>query len=441
LDEYLTFFTGTAHNHAITTAPWSAVDHKSMNIGKELKREIRLETGMRFGRSTPTVTEVRESTRQVLECKLKQKRLKLDSNEKDELIQAIFDDLLGFGPIEQLLRDNDVVEIMINGPFRIYVEQKGKKILSDAQFDDEDHLRTCLEKMLALANRRLDESSPYVDFSLQDGSRVNAIIAPVAVNGSAITIRKSLKTITCLEDLVRLKTIDARMSRFLQAAMKAKLNILFSGATGAGKTATLNVLSSEIAPGERIITIEDALELRLNQQHVIRLLTRGNNIEGKGAITIRQLFSNTLRMRPSRIIVGEIRGEEAMDYLQAINSGHDGTLGVLHASTPGDAIGRLETLAMYAGLSLPSAEIRRQIASGLNLILQHEQLANGSRKITYITEVIGLKDGNVALNDIFRYEITGQLESGEVTDEFKLIGKPANLERFKKRGIRVEEIF
>jgi pilus assembly protein CpaF len=412
-----------------------------MNMDKELKREIRVEAGMRFGRSNPTAAEVKDSVRQVLELKLKQKKLKLDSNDSEKLINAVCDDLLGYGPIEELLRNNGIAEIMINGPHQIYIELKGRKILSEIQFDDENHLRTIVERMLATAHRRLDESCPFADFSLTDGARVNAIISPLSVNGSTITIRKFLSTLARVEDLVRLKTMDESMGRFLGAAIKAKLNILFVGATGAGKTATLNVLSSEIAPDDRIITIEDALELRLNQKHVIRLLTRSENIEGKGAVTVRQLFGNTLRMRPSRIIVGEIRGEEALDYLQALNSGHDGTLGVLHASTPIDAVGRPETMAMYAGLNLPSFEIRRQIGSGLNLIVQHEQMVDGSRKITYITEVNGMKDGQVALNNIFRYEVTDILESGEVIGEFKRIQKPANLDRFKKRGIKIEDIF
>jgi len=299
-----------------------------------------------------------------------------------------------------------------------------------------------MEKMLVMAGRRLDESSPYVDFSLKDGSRINAIISPLAVDGSTVTIRKFLDSLKSLDDLVRLKTINEPMSRFLRAAIQGKLNIIFSGATGAGKTATLNVLSHEIAPDERIITIEDALELKLNQRHVVRLLTRANNIEGKGAVSVRQLFSNTLRMRPSRIILGEIRGEEALDYLQAVNSGHDGTLAVLHASTPADVVGRLETMAMYAGLELPSSELRRQIASGLNLIIQHEQLADGARKITYLTEIGGIKeDGELILNDLFRFEITGRADNGEVTGEFKLVNQPVNLTRFKKRGVRLDDIF
>jgi pilus assembly protein CpaF len=350
------------------------------------------------------------------------------------------DDLQGFGPLEQLLRDETITEIMVNGPGGIYIEKRGKKALSTVEFDDEAHLRTMLERMLVQAGRRLDESSPYVDFSLKDGCRINAIISPLAVNGSTITIRKFLGGLTSLNHLIELKTINEQMAAFFRAAIKARLNIVFAGATGAGKTATLNVLSHELTPDERIITIEDALELKLSQDHVVKLLTRPNNIEGKGAVTVRQLFSNTLRMRPTRIILGELRGEEALDYLQAVNSGHDGTLAVLHASTPADVIGRIETMAMYAGLNLPSSEIRRQIASGLNLIIQHEQLADGSRKITYITEVAGMKDGEIILNDIFRFEFEGLNENGQVIGEFKLINSPVNTERFKKRGIRIEEI-
>jgi pilus assembly protein CpaF len=409
-------------------------------IDKELKRDVRMETGMKFGRNTPSAAQVRETARQVLETRLKQKPQPLTPAEKETVINAITDDLLGFGPLEQLLRDENITEIMVNGPAGIYIEKCGKKILSTVEFDDEAHLRTMLEKMLVQAGRRLDESSPYVDFSLKDGSRINAIISPLAVHGSTITIRKFLGGLTSLDHLIELKTINEAMAAFFRAAIKARLNIVFAGATGAGKTATLNVLSHELSPDERIITIEDALELKLSQAHVVRLLTRPNNIEGKGAVSVRQLFSNTLRMRPTRIILGELRGEEALDYLQAVNSGHDGTLAVLHASTPADVIGRLETMAMYAGLNLPSSEIRRQIASGLNLIIQHEQLADGSRKITYITEVAGMKDGEIILNDIFRFEFGGLDENGQVIGEFKLINRPVNTERFKKRGIRIEEI-
>lgn len=411
-----------------------------MPIDKELKREVRLETGMKFGRNTPSLLQIKDGVRQSLENRLKLKKQQLAPAEKESLINAITDDLAGFGPLEPLLHDESITEIMVNGPAGIYIEKRGKKTLSDIEFDDESHLRSMLEKMLAQTGRRLDESSPYVDFSLPNGCRINAIISPLAVNGSAITIRKFLDGLSSLDHLMELKTINAQMASFLRAAVQARLNIVFAGATGAGKTATLNVLSSELAPDERIITIEDALELKLSQAHVVRLLTRPNNIEGKGAVSVRQLFSNTLRMRPTRIILGELRGEEALDYLQAINSGHDGTLAVLHASTPADVIGRLETMAMYAGLNLPSTEIRRQIASGLNLILQHEQLADGSRKITYITEVAGIKNGEIILNDIFRFEFAGLTEKGAVMGDFKLVHQPANTERFRKRGVRIDQI-
>jgi pilus assembly protein CpaF len=412
-----------------------------MSLDKELKREIRVETGMSFARGTPTPAEVKAAVRQMLESKLKQKRLQLDASIRENVISEICDDLLGFGPVQPLLNDPGITEIMVNGPRKIYVEKAGRKTLSAQQFDDEAHLRAILDKMLALAGRRLDESSPSVDFSLQDGTRINAIIAPLAVDGSTITIRKFLDTLGTLDDLRRLGTINEPMSRFLRAAVKAKLNMLFSGATGSGKTSTLNILSAEIAPDERIITIEDALELKLSQQHVVRLLTRPMNIEGKGGISVRHLFSNTLRMRPSRIILGEIRGEEALDFLQAVNSGHDGTLAVLHAATPTDAIGRLETMAMFAGLDMPASELRRQIASGVQLIIQHEQLADGARKISYLTEVNGLQGGNVVLNDLFRHEITDITAEGRVTGQFRTVNKPADLSRFRKRGISIDGIF
>lgn len=412
-----------------------------MSIDSELKKEVRLETGNRFGRGTPAVPEIKAAARNILETKLRQRRLQMDPVAVERLLAAICDDMLGWGPLNPLLQDSTITEIMINGPKNIFIEKKGRKVLSNVEFDDEGHLRSILDKMIGPTGRRLDESSPYADFSLKDGSRVNAIIAPLAADGSTITIRKFLDTLSTLDDLVRLRTLSPKMAEFLDAAIKAKLNIVFAGATGAGKTATLNVLSRSIAPDERIVTIEDALELNLQQDHVVRLLTRPSNIEGKGAITVRQLFSNSLRMRPTRIIVGEIRGEEAIDYLQAMNSGHDGTLAVLHASTPTDVVGRIETMAMFADLNIPSAEIRRQIASGLNLIVQHEQLADGSRKITYVTEVAGMADGSILLNDIYRFHIDEISASGEITGEFKLVAAPRHTERFRKRGIKLDAIF
>ena len=411
-----------------------------MNYDKELKKEVRLETGTRLGRATPSPAEVKNLARQILESKLRQRRTQMDPYAAEALLNAVCDDMLGWGALTPLMKDNEITEIMINGPRQIYIEKKGRKMMSDIQLDDEGHLRSLLDKMIGPSGRRLDESSPYVDFSLKDGSRVNAIISPLAADGSTITIRKFLGSLSSLNDLVGYRTITPQMGRFLEACIKAKMNMVFAGATGAGKTATLNVLSGSISDDERIITIEDALELKLNQDHVVRLLTRASNIEGKGAVTVRQLFSNSLRMRPTRIILGEIRGEEAIDYLQAMNSGHDGTLAVLHAATPTDVIGRLETMATFAGLNIPSAEIRRQIASGLHIIVQHEQLADGARKITYITEVSGMENGSVILHDIFRFVINDITDSGQIIGEFKLVDRPQNTERFRKRGIKLDEI-
>jgi pilus assembly protein CpaF len=338
--------------------------------------------------------------------------------------------------------DPAITEIMINGPFKIYIEKNGKKVFTDVKFDDEAHLRYIVEKMLQPTGRRVDESSPYVDFSLGDGSRVNVILPPLSVGGATVTIRKFLRSIEKIDDLVTLNTIDARMAEFLVACIKAKVNILFSGATGSGKTTALEVLSSYINPAERIITIEDALELTLRQEHVIRLLSRPPNIEGKGEVTIRDLFRNTLRMRPTRIILGEIRGEEAMDYLQALSSGHRGCLAVIHASSPSDALARLETLALYAGLNLPAWALRAQISSGLDLIVQVEQLIDGSRKMTYLTEVEGIKENQIVLTNLFRYEIEGVSEGSSVVGKFKALGKPTFLPLFRKKGIPLnEEIF
>jgi pilus assembly protein CpaF len=318
--------------------------------------------------------------------------------------------------------DPGITEIMVNGPYKVYIEKSGKKVLSGVEFDDESHLRYIVEKMLAPTGRRVDESYPYVDFSLEDGSRINVIIPPLAVGGAVATIRKFLSTIEKIEDLVRLGTIDGRMADFLVACIKAKVNILFSGATGSGKTTTLEVLSSYLDPQERIISIEDALEISLRQEHVVKLLTRSPSIEGKGEVTLRDLFRNTLRMRPTRIILGEIRGAEAMDYLQALNSGHRGCLSVIHASSPQDALGRLETMALYAGLNLPPRVIRQQIASGLNLIIQHEQMPDGSRKITHLTQIAGLKDEHIILEDMFFFEIEGMDREGRVKGGWRTTG-------------------
>ena len=357
-----------------------------------------------------------------------------------KVIKELSDDFLGYGPISEFLKDKEVTEIMINGPFQIYIEKGGKKYLTDVTFDDSAHLRYIIEKMISPSHRRLDESSPYVDLSLPDGSRVNVIIPPLSAHGAIVTIRKMMHIIEKIEDLIGLGTLDERMAKFLVACIKGRINIIFSGATGSGKTTTVEALSYYIDNEERIITIEDTLELSLRQKHLVRLLTRSFNIEGKGEITARNLFVNSLRMRPSRIILGEIRGEEAMDYLQAINSGHKGSLAVIHASTPLDALMRLETMALYAGLNLPIRAIRKQIASGLNLVVQQEQLIDGSRKITYITEVEGFDNNEIIIKDLFRYDIESMGDdSKKVKGKFIALGVPSFYTNFKKQGIVLKE--
>ncbi|MDP2923036.1 MAG: CpaF family protein [Candidatus Omnitrophota bacterium] len=407
---------------------------------KEIKKELRKELSFLGSDSKLTVEIVKDRITRIFDFWEKEKNRTIDSAAKEIVIKELCDEFLGWGPLQALMNDPRVTEIMINGPHKVYIEKDGKKMTTDVKFDDETQLRHSVEKMLIPAGRRVDESYPYVDFALNDGSRVNVIIPPLSVGGATVTIRKFLRSINQIEDLVKLGTIDNRMAKFLVACIKAKVNILFSGATGSGKTTTLEVLSSYINPAERIIVIEDTLELTLRQEHVVRILTRPPNIEGKGEITIRDLFINTLRMRPTRIILGEIRGAESMDYLQALNSGHRGCLAVIHASSPFDALTRLETTALYAGLYMPVWAIRKQIASGVDLIIQHDQLTDGSRKITYMTEVLDRLEGEeIILKDIFRYEIDKVDEEGRVQGAFRAKNIPIFFPLFKKKGVELSE--
>jgi pilus assembly protein CpaF len=354
-------------------------------------------------------------------------------------IKELCDDFIGFGPIQDLLDDPHVTEIMVNGPFSIYVERSGRRSLTDKVFDDEQHLKYTIDKMIAKTGRRVDESLPFSDFSLKDGARVNVTIPPISVDGISVTIRKLVESVSSMENIVQLGTLDVRMANFLIHCLRGRVNMLFSGATGSGKTTTISLLSAYIDDNERILTIEDTLELNLKQGNLRRLLTRPANIEGEGEIGIRHLFVNALRMRPSRILLGEIRGAEAMDYIQALNSGHRGALAVLHAATPEDAVTRLETMALYAGLNLPNWVIRRQIASGLDIIVQHEQLPDGSRKITHITELVGLDNNEVVLKDIFRYEVESMGADSVIKGRFVAVNPPSFLEKIRRMGIEMED--
>jgi pilus assembly protein CpaF len=362
--------------------------------------------------------------------------------EKNRIIGEIRDEMLGLGPIEPLLKDDSITEVMINGPKKIFVERLGKLTLTDVQFHDDNHLMNIIERILTPIGRRVDEASPLVDARLADGSRVNAIIPPLALLGPCVTIRKFSKNPYSVENLIAFNTMDKRMAIFLRACVKARMNILVSGGTGSGKTTTLNVLSSFIPNDERIVTIEDAAELRLQQDHVVTLESRPANLEGKGAIAIRDLVRNALRMRPDRIIVGEVRSGEALDMLQAMNTGHDGSLTTAHANTPRDALTRLETMVLMSGLDLPVRAIREQIASAIDLVLQQSRIRDGSRKVTYITEVQHMEGNTITTQDIFRFVQTGIDEDGKSVGHFEPTGlQPNFLDKFKMNGIELPDGF
>lgn len=358
--------------------------------------------------------------------------------DRNSLVSDVSDEIFGLGPIEPFLKDDTITEIMINGPKKIFIEKMGKLHLTKVYFQDNTHLMHIIERILTPLGRRVDESSPLVDARLADGSRVNIIVPPLALNGPCVTIRKFSRNPLTMENLVNFGTLDENMSFFLQACVKAKLNVLVSGGTGSGKTTTLNALSSFIPNNERIVTIEDAAELRLQQKHVVTLEARPENIEGKGAVTIRDLVRNALRMRPDRIIVGEVRSGEALDMLQAMNTGHDGSLTTAHANNPRDALRRLETMVLMAGVELPVRAIREQISSAIDLIMHQSRIRDGSRRITYISEVQGMEGDVIILQDIFRYVQTGIDENGRVEGRFTATGmQPGFLEKFQMNGIEI----
>lgn len=383
---------------------------------------------------------LRERILQVLSEESPKANISLTQREIDALSQTLLDDMIGFGPIQPLLDEEDISEVMVNGPLQIYYEKKGKLILSDIKFKDNDHVMRIIERIVAPIGRRIDESVPYVDARLPDGSRVNAIIPPLALNGPTVTIRKFKKEALGIADLVKFGTLTQEMADFIEACIKIRLNIVVSGGTGSGKTTTLNILSSFIPEDERIITCEDAAELQLRQPHVVRLETRPANIEGKGEVKMRDLIKNTLRMRPERVIVGECRGGEALDMLQAMNTGHDGSLTTGHANTPRDMLSRLETMVLMAGMDLPVRAIREQISSAVHMIVQQSRLKDGSRKITYLTEIQGMEGDKVVTQDIFRFEQTGVDEKGKIIGRLKPTGiRPKFATKFAESGIKLPQ--
>ena len=363
-------------------------------------------------------------------------------SERGRIVSDLRDEMLGLGPIESLLKDPSITEIMVNGPKKVFIERMGKLQLSGVQFHDDAHVMNIIERILSPIGRHIDESTPLVDARLKDGSRVNIIIPPLALCGPCITIRKFAQKALSVENLISFGTLDRKMADFIKACIQARINILVSGGTGSGKTTTLNVLSSFIPENERIVTIEDAAELKLQQTHVVTLESRPANIEGSGQITIRDLVKNALRMRPDRIIVGEVRSGEALDMLQAMNTGHDGSLTTAHANTPRDALSRLETMVLMAGFEMPVRAIREQISSAIELILQQSRLKDGSRKITYITEVQHMEGDVITTQDLFRFEQTGMDADGKLTGHFVSTGmQPSFMEKFQTNGVELPEDF
>jgi len=361
-------------------------------------------------------------------------RWRLSPTEQDRLIEQILDDVLGLGPLEPLLADPEVTEIMVNGPYEVYVERHGRIAETQVRFADVGHLTRVIDRIVGAVGRRVDESSPFVDARLLDGSRVNVIIPPLALKGPTLTIRRFPKRRLQADDLLQLAAVSAPMLEFMSAAVQARLNILVTGGTSTGKTTLLNVLSSFIPHTERIITVEDAAELQLQQRHVVPLESRPPSLEGKGIVGIRDLVRNALRMRPDRLVVGEVRGPEAMDMIQAMNTGHDGSMSTLHANTPADGLDRLETLAMFASRELPPDAIRRQIMSALNLVVHLERVPGGARKVTSICEVVRLKK-ELGVEEIFKFVQTGLDDRGAAIGHFTATGRrPSYLSRFAAYG-------
>ena len=360
--------------------------------------------------------------------------------DRKKIVKEIYNDVIGLGPLEPLLENPDVTEIMVNGPYNVYIERRGKLELSSAKFNDNEHVMNVINRIVSSIGRRIDESSPMVDARLADGSRVNAIIPPLSLVGPVITIRKFSKRPLTINDLIRFNSVSPKMMTFLDACVKGKMNIIVSGGTGSGKTTLLNVLSSYIPETDRIVTIEDAAELQLRQNHVITLESRPANIEGVGQITIRDLVRNALRMRPDRIIVGEVRSGETLDMLQAMNTGHDGSLTTAHANSPRDLISRLETMVLMSGMDMPVKAIREQVASALDIIVHQARLKDGTRKIVSITEVVGMEGDTITLQELYAYKSSGVDVRGNINGEFISTGvRPSFVDKLAAGGVIVRD--
>jgi pilus assembly protein CpaF len=408
---------------------------------EELKRRIHTKLVDKLDLSRVGELEgdtLRHQIREVVQYLCEAEDTLLNRTERERLIEEVLDETFGLGPLELLLKDPTISDILINGPKNIYVERRGRMEKTAVTFRDNNHLMQIIDRIVSKVGRRVDEVCPMVDARLTDGSRVNAIIPPLALDGAAVSIRRFGSNPLKLEDLLNYKAFTPEMVMLLEGAIKARLNIIISGGTGSGKTTLLNTLSSFISNSERIVTIEDAAELQLQQEHVVRLETRPPNIEGKGAITATDLVKNALRMRPERVIIGECRGGETLDMLQAMNTGHAGSMTTLHANTPRDAISRIETMITMAGFELPLKAMRQQIASSVDIIIQANRLQGGPRKITHITEVVGMEQDTIVMQDIYVYNKLGIDENGRAYGRFEATGiRPGFMDRLESAGVRL----
>ncbi|ABX07244.1 MAG TPA: CpaF family protein [Herpetosiphon sp.] len=433
--------TAAAQSSAAATRPDGAIPRSASVSAQDRLLDVRHRVQRRLTEEVRDVnstseTKIRQTVEDLLSVVLDSENIVLSRVERQQLVESLMSDIVGLGPLDSLLKDESISEIMVNGPNKIYIEQRGKLTLSGTTFIDDEHAMRVLYRIVSPLGRRIDESSPMVDARLQDGSRVNAVIRPISLIGPVITIRKFSKKPLGPEDLIRFGAISREMMEFLSASVRARINVVVSGGTGSGKTTLLNVLSSFIPEDERLITVENAAELQLQQDHVISLESRTANIEGKGEISINDLIINCLRMRPERIIVGECRGGETLAMLQAMNTGHEGSMTTLHANTPRDAIARIETMCLMSGMDLPLKAIREQVASAIELIVQQARLKDGSRRVMAISEVTGMEGDLVVLQDIFIFEQTGLDERGKIVGSLRPTGvRPRFLDRFEALNI------